>query len=171
MKSGMRRALLMLATGVLAVLVMSSGCVEEAGGVKTGDQVKVHYTGTFENGTVFDSSSGREPIEFTVGANQMIPGFEAGVMGMQVGETKTVQIPADRAYGQYREDLLFLVDPESISGGENLTVGQQVLMTLPDGQGLVARVAGISPEGICIDANHPLAGEDLTFSIQVVEIG
>ena len=160
----------MLATGILAVLVLCSGCTDGVAGVESGDRVSVHYTGTFENGTVFDSSSGREPLAFTVGAGQMIPGFEAGVVGMQVGETKTVHIPADQAYGQYRDDLIFLFDPESVSGGENLTVGQQVEVTLPGGQGLAARVTGISPEGISIDANHPLAGEDLTFSIQVVEI-
>ena len=170
MRERIRSPLLVLATGILAVLVLCSGCTDGVAGVESGDRVSVHYTGTFENGTVFDSSSGREPLAFTVGAGQMIPGFEAGVVGMQVGETKTVHIPADQAYGQYRDDLIFLFDPESVSGGENLTVGQQVEVTLPGGQGLVARVTSISPEGISIDANHPLAGEDLTFSIQVVEI-
>ena len=101
----------------------------------------------------------------------MIPGFDEGVVGMQVGETKTIHIPADRAYGNYREDLVFLADPARIPGGENLTVGQQVGVTLPNGQSLVGTVTGVSPGGIVIDANHRLAGENLTFSIRVVEIG
>jgi len=156
---------------VMVLLVAGAGCTGTEAQVKTGDTVKVHYTGTFENGTVFDSSAGREPLEFTVGAGMMIPGFDEGVVGMQVEETKTIHIPADRAYGNYREDLVFLTDPARIPGGENLTVGQQVGVTLPDGQSLVGTVTGISPDAIVIDANHRLAGENLTFTVRVVEIG
>jgi len=156
---------------VMVFLVAGAGCTGTAAHVETGDTVKVHYTGTFENGTVFDSSAGREPLEFRVGAGEMIPGFDEGVVGMQVGETKTIHIPADRAYGNYREDLVFLADPARIPGGENLTVGQQVGITLPDGQSLVGTVTGISPDAIVIDANHRLAGENLTFTVRVVEIG
>ena len=157
---------------VMVLLVAGAGCTGAAAHVETGDTVKVHYTGTFENGTVFDSSAGREPLEFTVGAGMMmISGFDEGVVGMQVGETKTIHIPADRAYGNYREDLVFLADPARIPGGENLTAGQQVGVTLPNGQRLVGTVTGISPDAILIDANHRLAGENLTFSVRVVEIG
>ena len=104
---------------IMVLLVAGSGCTDTAARVKNGDTVKVHYTGTFDNGTVFDSSAGREPLEFSVGAGMMIRGFDEGVVGMQEGETKTLHIPADRAYGHYREDLLFLVDPiqDILSGG------------------------------------------------------
>lgn len=156
---------------VMVFLVAGAGCTGTAAHVETGDTVKVHYTGTFENGTVFDSSAGREPLEFTVGAGMMIPGFDGGVVGMQVGEMKTIHIPADRAYGNYREDLVFLADPARILGGENLTVGQQVGVTLPNGQSLVGTVTSVSPDAIVIDANHRLAGENLTFTVRVVEIG
>ena len=156
---------------IMVLLVAGSGCTDTAARVKNGDMVKVHYTGTFDNGTVFDSSAGREPLEFSVGAGMMIRGFDEGVVGMQEGETKTIHIPADRAYGQYREDLLFLIDPESVQGGESLTGGEQVYITLPGGQVMAGTVTGISPDGIVIDANHHLAGEDLTFSVTLVEIG
>ncbi len=158
---------------VLAVVlfVAGAGCTGTAGQVKPGDTVKVHYTGTFANGTIFDSSAGREPLEFTVGAGDMIPGFDEGVVGMQVDETKTVHIPADRAYGHPREDLVFTIDPANIEGEGSLTIGQQVGMTLPGGQVLVGVVTDISPDEITIDANHRLAGEDLTFTIQLVGIG
>jgi len=156
---------------IMVLLVAGSGCTDTAARVKNGDMVKVHYTGTFDNGTVFDSSAGREPLEFSVGAGMMIRGFDEGVVGMQEGETKTIHIPADRAYGQYREDLLFLIDPESVQGGESLTGGEQVSITLPGGHVTAGTVTGISPDGIVIDANHRLAGEDLTFSVTLVEIG
>ena len=156
---------------IMVLLVAGSGCTDTAARVKNGDTVKVHYTGTFDNGTVFDSSAGREPLEFSVGAGMMIRGFDEGVVGMQEGETKTIHIPADRAYGQYREDLLFLVDPASVQGGESLTGGEQVSITLPGGHVMAGTVTGISPDGIVIDANHHLAGEDLTFSVTLVEIG
>ena len=155
----------------MVLLVAGSGCTDTAARVKNGDMVKVHYTGTFDNGTVFDSSAGREPLEFSVGAGMMIKGFDEGVVGMQEGETKTIHIPADRAYGQYREDLVFLVDPASVQGGESLTGGEQVSITLPGGHVMAGTVTGISPDGIVIDANHRLAGEDLTFSVTLVEIG
>jgi len=158
--------------GVLLVLAAASGCVD--GGqatVKTGDAVQVHYTGTFANGTVFDSSSGQEPLGFTVGSGRMIPGFDAGVVGMREGETKTIHIPADQAYGPHREDLVFAVDPAGISGGENLAAGDPVGVALANGQRLQGRVTDVSPGAVTIDANHHLAGEDLTFTITLVRIG
>ncbi|MGI6022038.1 MAG: FKBP-type peptidyl-prolyl cis-trans isomerase [Methanoculleus sp.] len=156
---------------VLVLVLCCAGCTSVIEQVEPGDTVKVHYTGTFANGTVFDSSAGRGPLEFTVGAGEVIPGFDEGVVGMQVEETKTIHIPADQAYGHHREDLVFLVNPDSISGEESLVIGQQVGMTLPGGQVLVGTVTGISPDGITIDANHRLAGEDLTFTVQLMEIG
>ncbi len=163
----------LLLTGLLAVLILCSGCTasDDAATVKSGDTVKVHYTGTFANGTVFDSSTGGEPLTFTVGSGGVIPGFDAGVVGMRVGETKTLQIPADQAYGLYREDLVFAVDPAGISGNESLAVGQQVGITLADGQVLPATVTGVSADAVTIDANHRLAGEDLTFTVTLVAVG
>ncbi|HOI57401.1 MAG: FKBP-type peptidyl-prolyl cis-trans isomerase [Methanoculleus sp.] len=159
---------------IACALILASGCVASDGGqavVKPGDTVRVHYTGTLENGTVFDSSAGREPLEFVVGSNAVIPGFDAGVVGMQVGETKTIHVPVDQAYGPHREELVFVADPAEIPGGENLTVGDQVGITLSGGQVLPGRVAGVSPDAVTIDANHHLAGVDLTFTVTLVEIG
>lgn len=161
--------------GVLLLIacILSSGCItggDEAARAKPGDTVKVHYTGTFENGTIFDSSAGGEPLRFTVGAGEMIRGFDEGVVGMQVGEEKTLHVPADQAYGSYREDLVFALDPDGIDGVENLGVGDQVRLSLQGGQALPARVVAISADAVTVDANHRLAGEDLTFTVNLVEI-
>ncbi len=161
--------------GVLLLIacILCSGCIaggDEEARAKPGDSVKVHYTGTFENGTVFDSSAGREPLRFTVGAGEMIRGFDEGVVGMQVGEEKTLHVPADRAYGPYREDLIFVLDPAGIDGAENLKIGDQVRLSLHDGQALPARVVAVSADAVTVDANHHLAGEDLTFTVSLVEI-
>lgn len=161
--------------GVLMLIacILSSGCIaggDEAARAKPGDIVKVHYTGTFENGTVFDSSAGGEPLRFTVGAGAMIRGFDEGVVGMQVGEEKTLHVPVDRAYGPYREDLVFALDPAGIDGVESLKVGDQVRLSLQGGQALPARVVAISADAVTVDANHRLAGEDLTFTVSLVEI-
>lgn len=158
---------------IACILAFGAGCTASEGGqaqVKSGDQVLVHYTGTFDNGTVFDSSIGGEPLRFTVGSGGVIPGFNAGVVGMQVGETKTLHVPVDQAYGQYREDLVFVFDPAGTPGGENLTVGELVGITLPDGQMLPGTVTNVSPGAVTIDANHRLVGEDLTFTVSLVEI-
>jgi len=158
---------------IACVLAFTSGCIASDGQeakVKSGDTVKVHYTGTLENGTVFDSSAGRDPLEFTVGKGEVIPGFDTGVVGMQVGEEKTLHIPADQAYGPYQEELVFALDPAGITGGENLTVGDQVGIPLQNGQVLPATVVAVSADAITIDANHHLAGEDLTFTVSLVEI-
>lgn len=155
---------------VMVLLVAGAGCTGTEAQVKTGDTVKVHYTGTFENGTVFDSSAGREPLRFTVGKGEVIPGFDEGVVGMQVGEEKTLQIPVDRAYGPYREDLIFSLDPAGIGGVENLMVGDMVGLPLQNGQVLPARVVAVSADAVVVDANHHLAGEDLTFDVRLVEI-
>ncbi|WP_332449406.1 FKBP-type peptidyl-prolyl cis-trans isomerase [Methanoculleus sp.] len=159
---------------IACAVVLTAGCVANDGGeakVKPGDAVKVDYTGTLENGTVFDSSAGREPLRFVVGSNAVIPGFDAGVVGMQVGETKTIHVPVDQAYGPHREELVFVADPAGIPGGENLTVGDTVGITLSSGQMLPGRVTGVSPGAVIIDANHHLAGVDLTFIVTLVEIG
>ncbi|BCO09454.1 peptidyl-prolyl cis-trans isomerase [Desulfolithobacter dissulfuricans] len=138
---------------------------------KTGDNVKVHYTGTLEDGTVFDSSQGHDPLEFTLGSGQVIPGFEEAVLGMDQGESKKVTIPADKAYGQRNEEMVITVPREQVPEDINPEVGQQLQMGGPDGQVVVVEVVEVTEEHIILDANPPLAGKDLTFDIELVAIG
>lgn len=139
---------------------------------KQGDKVKVHYTGKFNDGKVFDSSEGREPLEFVVGSGQVIPGFENGVEGMQVGEEKTVNIPADKAYGAHRDDMVLEVKKEQIPADINLELGMQLGMSgAPKGQEVRVTVVEIKDETVVLDGNHPMAGKDLTFDISLEEIG
>jgi FKBP-type peptidyl-prolyl cis-trans isomerase 2 len=137
-------------------------------GVKNGDTVKVHYVGKYESGEVFDSSLEKEPLEFTVGNQQVIPGFEEGIIGMEVGEKKTINVPFDKAYGPFREELVFPVEksklPEDISEGQYLEVHQ------PDGNNFVVRVSEIKDDTAFLDANHPLAGKNLVFEVELVSI-
>jgi len=135
-----------------------------------GNTVKVHYTGKLDDGTIFDTSVEREPLEFTIGAGQMIPGFEGAVRGMQVGESKTVTIPAEEAYGPRRDDLVIVVEREQLPADLDPKVDQQLQMQQPDGGTAVVIVTDVSEETITIDANHPLAGKDLLFEIELVEI-
>ncbi len=135
-----------------------------------GDTVRIHYTGTLTDGTTFDSSEGREPLEFTLGSGQVIPGFDAGVTGMEPGESKTVTIPAADAYGPRRPEMMLEVGPDQFPEGMNPEVGQQLQMSQPDGQAVVVTVAEVSDDGVMLDANHPLAGEDLTFALTLDEI-
>ena len=135
-----------------------------------GNTVKVHYTGKLDDGTVFDSSEGREPLEFTIGQGQMIPGFERGVVGMEVGETRTLVIAADQAYGIHRPDGVFELDRSEIPTTIPLEVGMQLQATGPGGQPVTMTVAALSDDKVTMDANHPLAGKDLTFEIELVGI-
>lgn len=136
----------------------------------SGDTVRVHYTGTLENGQTFDTSEGREPLEFTVGGGQVIPGFDQAVAGMEPGDTKTVEIPADEAYGPQREEMMLQVSPDQFPEGMDPQVGQQLQLSQPNGQNVVVRVVDIESDSVTLDANHPLAGEDLTFEITLAEI-
>ena len=137
---------------------------------KQGDTVKVHYTGRLEDGTRFDSSEGREPIELTLGAGGIIPGFETSVVGMTPGETKTVTIPSDEAYGDRRNEMVQQVDRSQIPPEVDLKPGAQLRATGSDGRQFLVRVLEVADESVTIDANHPLAGQDLTFEIELVEI-
>ena len=132
--------------------------------------VKVHYTGKFEDGTVFDTSADRDPLEFTIGRGQLIPGFEQAVIGMSPGESKTVNIPADEAYGQHNAEMLTEVDRSQFPADLNPEVCQQLQLNRPDGQTVVVTVASVSESTVTLDANHPLAGKDLIFDIQLVAI-
>ena len=135
-----------------------------------GNTVKVHYTGTLEDGTTFDTSVGREPLEFTLGAGKMIPGFEKAVYGLAIGESKTVTILAEEAYGPYRTDLVTIVEREQLPTGLEPEVGQQLQAQQTDGSTAMVIVTDVSETTITIDANHFLAGKDLTFEIKLVEI-
>jgi len=139
-------------------------------GAKNGDTVKVHYTGRLGNGTVFGSSVGGEPLQFTLGAGQVIPGFEQTVIGMQPGESKTVVIPADQAYGPYRDELVMVRDRDQLPPDWEPQVGNRFPLTQPDGQVIWATVIDVSESSITLDFNHHLAGKDLTFDITLVEI-
>ena len=137
---------------------------------KYGDTVKVHYTGKLDDGTVFDASVNGDPLQFTIGSGQIIPGFEQAVVGMNPGESKTVKIPAEDAYGQRREDLVLEVEKSQLPEGLKPEVGLQLQSRQPDGRIIVLTIADISESHVTLDANHPLAGKDLTFDIQLVEI-
>ena len=137
---------------------------------KTGDTVKVHYTGKLTDGTVFDSSEGREPLEFEIGGRRLLQPFETGVIGMSIGESRTVTINPEEGYGQRRDDLVMEVDKANLP--ENLSVeqGQQLQMKHPDGNTFVVTVAAVGDTTVHLDANHPLAGQVLEFEIELVEI-
>jgi len=137
---------------------------------KKDDQVKVHYTGTLTNGEVFDSSLQREPLAFTVGAGQMIKGFDEAVNGMSVNEKKTVTIPAAEAYGERNDDLLQVVPKTDLPDDMDPKVGQTLVASAPNGQQSQVVVSDVSDDTITVDANHPLAGKDLVFEIELVEI-
>lgn len=138
--------------------------------VKNGDTVRVHYHGRLTNGTTFDSSEGREPLEFKVGAGMVIKGFDNGVMDMKVGEKKTVNIPVEEAYGPKDAKLLMDFPKDRIPADLNPQLGMDLQMSNPEGQIFQVKVAAIGPDSITLDANHPLAGEALVFDIELVEI-
>lgn len=137
---------------------------------KFGDTVKVHYTGRLEDGTVFDSSLSGDPLEFTIGEGMIIPGFEQAVVGMSPGDSKTEHISVDQAYGPHREEMVVVVDRAQMPQELEPEVGQQLQIQQPTGQAIPVIVTDVSTSEITLDANHPLAGEDLTFDIQLVEI-
>jgi len=137
---------------------------------KSGDKVQVHYTGKLKNGVIFDSSVDREPLEFTLGKGMMIPGFEAAVHGMAVGDSKTTTIPVEQAYGPVSEDMLVRVDRQEIPQDIELQPGLQLTMHQSNGQPIPVVVKEITDTSVMLDANHPLAGEDLVFEIQLVNI-
>lgn len=140
--------------------------------VKDGDTVKVHYTGTLtEDGTVFDSSQDREPLEFTLGEGKLIPGFEKAVVGMEEGDETTVEIESGDAYGQRREDLELEVAKSDLPDNIEPEVGMQLQMQQQEnGQAIPVQITAVEDELVKLDANHPLAGKDLTFDIELIEI-
>ena len=137
---------------------------------KSGDTVKIHYTGTLDDGTQFDSSAGREPLEFELGSGQVIPGFDKAVEGMAVGDSKNVRIEAVDAYGPRHEQLVQEVDRSLLPDDLDPREGMTLQSNSPDGQTMQFTVTAVAAETITVDANHPLAGQALSFDIELVEI-
>lgn len=137
---------------------------------KDGDTVKVHYTGTLENGEVFDTSKEREPLEFQLGQGQLIPGFEKAVIGMAEGDSTTVDIPSDEAYGEVRDDLIINVPKDQLPDDVEPQIGMQLQVNQQNGQPIPVRITEIKDEELILDANHPLAGKDLKFEIKLLEV-
>ena len=138
--------------------------------VKNGDTVSIHYTGTLNDGTTFDSSAGRDPLAFEVGSGQIIPGLDAAIPGMTVGEKKTVNIPCDQAYGPVNPDMRQQVPRADIPAEIPTEVGTRLQMQTQTGQTIPVVVVDANETAVTLDANHPLAGQDLTFAIELVEI-
>lgn len=138
--------------------------------VKKGDVVRVHYTGTLNDGSQFDSSVGRSPLEFTVGAGQMIAGFDAGVLGMSIGEKKTIQIDPDNGYGQKDPNAIIEFPASNVPEGMQVEVGMKLNLQNQYGQPVPVEVIEVKEEVIIMDANHFLAGKDLIFEVELVEI-
>lgn len=135
-----------------------------------GDKVKVHYHGTLSTGETFDSSNGREPLEFTVGSGQVIKGFDEGVKGMSVGEKRKIEIPVQDAYGEKNQELIIEFPKTQFPEDMIPEVGQQLMMSNGSGESFPVIIKEIKEESVLLDANHPLAGQDLTFDIELVEI-
>ncbi len=137
--------------------------------VKKGDKVRAHYRGTLDDGTEFDNSAGGDPIEFEVGSGALIPGFELAVVGMEAGEKKTLTLSVDEAYGPRREELLLTVPRDEVPADLDAAVGESLVLER-NGQEIQVIVKSISDTGLTLDANHPLAGRDLVFEIEMIDI-
>jgi peptidylprolyl isomerase len=138
--------------------------------VKSGDTVQVHYKGTLQSGELFDSSEGREPLEFTVGSGQVINGFDTAVLDMEAGESKTVNIPVEQAYGERSQDALISVPRTEFPADINPNIGDELQMSDDQGNIYPVVVAEVAEDHVVLDANHPLAGQALTFEISLVKI-
>lgn len=137
---------------------------------KTNDTVRVHYTGKLTSGEIFDTSVDRDPLEFTIGAGQLIKGFDDGVVGMKINEKKTLEIPSDEAYGPVHDQLIQEVEKSQLPPEIEPQIGQTLIATGAEGQETRLVIKDINDQNIVVDANHPLAGKDLIFDIQLVEI-
>lgn len=168
--------LVLAAVVVLAITAGCTGTTPEAGTppapvAQPGDTAAVHYVGTLDDGTEFDNSTARgEPLEFVLGSGQMIPGFDQAVTGMAAGETKTVLIPADEAYGQHRDDLILELQRSGFPEDYELQIGQQIPLGTSSGAVVPGIIIALNDTIVTVDANHRLAGKDLTFVITLVSI-
>lgn len=138
---------------------------------KPGTTVSIHYTGTLEDGTQFDSSEGRDPLTFTMGEGQIIPGLESALAGLAVGDTKTVTVAAADAYGPHRPEAMQDIPRDSVPDHIPLDTGTQLQVQTQQGQTLDVVVAKVTEDTVTLDANHPLAGKDLTFAVEIVSVG
>ncbi len=138
--------------------------------IEHGQKVKIHYTGTLDDGNPFDSSVGRDPLEFEMGAGAVIPGFETGVKDMDVGEKKSIHIPAAKAYGEKREDMVMEFERAELPEGLEPEIGMGLQMQGPQGQPIPVQITAVAEATITIDANHPLAGQNLNFELELVEV-
>jgi FKBP-type peptidyl-prolyl cis-trans isomerase 2 len=137
---------------------------------KQGDTVQLHYMGKLQDGTIFDSSRERHPLQFTIGKGQVIAGFEQAVIGMKIGELKTARIPMEQAYGPHRDDMIVTMDRSKLPPGVNPKIGQRLEITQIDNQTSLVTVTEVTESTLTLDANHPLAGKELTFDIELVGI-
>ncbi|MFH2028790.1 MAG: peptidylprolyl isomerase [Nanoarchaeota archaeon] len=137
--------------------------------IKKGDKIKVHYTGKLDDGTVFDSSDGRDPLEFEVGSGQIIKGFDEAVIGMEKDQEKEIKLPSDQAYGQVNPDLLKKIPKDKLPKDQEPKPGMVLGIQTPDGQQIPAKITEVDDKDITIDLNHPLAGKNLNFNIKIVE--
>ena len=138
--------------------------------IENGKKVKIHYTGTLDDGKQFDSSAGREPLEFELGAGMVIPGFETGVKDMEIGEKKTIHIESADAYGEKRDEMVMEFERSQLPPELEPEVGMGLQMQGPEGQPIPVQIIAVAEETITIDANHPLAGQNLNFELELIEI-
>jgi len=138
--------------------------------VKNGSKVKIHYTGTLDDGKVFDSSEGKEPLEFEVGSKKVIKGFDDALIGMKEGEEKEIKITPDKAYGERNDQLMQEVPKEALKGDFEPKPGMQLMLKSPEGKQMIATIAKVEGDKLTIDMNHPLAGKTLNFKLKVVSI-
>ena len=138
--------------------------------IENGQKVKIHYTGTLDDGNQFDSSAGRDPLEFEMGAGMVIPGFEIGVKEMAVGEKKSIHIPATEAYGEKREEMVMEFERTQLPEDLDPEVGMGLQMQGPEGQPIPVQITAVAEATVTIDANHPLAGQNLSFELELVEV-
>lgn len=139
-------------------------------GIKKGDKVKIEYTGTFDDGQVFDTSEGKQPLEFEVGSGQIIKGIDEGIVGMEKGEEKEIKVQPKDAYGEHTPDMIRKVPRDKLPADQEPKPGMMLALTTPNGQQIPAKITDVSDKEITIDLNHPLAGKSLNFKIKVVDI-
>ena len=137
---------------------------------KTGDRVKVHFTGYLEDGKIFGSTSDEEPFEFTIGEKHMLPGFEMAVIGMNKGDTKSITLPPEEAYGEYKEDLVSVMERSGFPQEINLEIGKRLRVRTQDGKYAIITIKNLTEDSIVVDRNDPLAGQTLIFKIELVDI-
>ena len=140
------------------------------GQARTGDTVKVHYTGRLDDGSMFDTSEGADPLQFKIGAGDVIPGFDDAMVGMRVGESKEIHIAPDDAYGEHNQNLVQTISRDQINLGVEPEIGMKIEMHTPDGTIIPLAISEVTESSLTLDANHPLAGEELHFSVRLVEI-